>query len=109
MGTGRLDVIQLILPKLIDGDGPVRKAAAEAILILTGAQDKDALLQVLDGYGVTAGINCGHGGCYGIRVEDSDYKTISYEGSSQIMQCFREKSEGSVVSEMQPQIKLLSY
>ena len=34
----------------------MRKAAAEAILILTGAKDKETLLQFLESHGITGGI-----------------------------------------------------
>ncbi|XP_052813918.1 uncharacterized protein LOC128240971 [Mya arenaria] len=56
LGQGRNDVIIYILPKLTDPEDPIRKAAADAITLLTGAQDKDQLLNILEQMGITSGV-----------------------------------------------------
>ncbi|XP_060567662.1 uncharacterized protein LOC132726366 isoform X3 [Ruditapes philippinarum] len=54
IGQGRNDVLMLILPKLVDQDESIKGAAIEAIRVLTGAHDKETLLNFLESVGITS-------------------------------------------------------
>ncbi|KAL4217362.1 WD repeat-containing protein 87 [Mactra antiquata] len=52
LGQGRTDILPLLLPKLVDPEEPIRKSAAKAIQLLTGATSKETLLNVLEEMGI---------------------------------------------------------
>ena len=109
VGAGRLDAIQLVLSTLIDDDAAVRKAAAEAILILTGAKDKETLMQLLDSYGITGGIyNSREDELFAFRVlkerlADIDDLELSERIQGRIEQWVRRTVPGMISDGMSPE------